>query len=1189
MKKIFTFFIASLFAITTFAQDWLWTSSISGQNDVYVSQSVSDNADNLYVYGYFNNTINFAGNSYNTVGDKDIFLAKINRDGTEEWIRFGTSDQRDVPRYMTIDNEQNIYLLGETKGDCIFNGNTNKDTVFNKGNFDVFIAKYRTDGELVFAKNAAWGSSINRSMSITVDTVNSNILIGGSYKTECIFGIDDVNSTVNDTLNAIANKGMYVAKYDTLGNYISSFDFEMPNATGDGNVWGVKTYNNEYYIMGLYTDDVQLGTSLISTTSGNWDLFLYKTDINFTEQWVRKIYGGDWEYAYTLLVNQTGVNLAGYSASTDLTFESSTPTNIVLSGINLDAFNCKYDFNGDVVYAKAHIGGGNTKIFSGNYKEDKVLYTGFFTDSLIIGNDTLRSSGAGDNNAFWFAQDNNTGDVDIAVAINGNGDDECKSIYVDNSANIYISGNFKSEPLVFPSIYGDNDTLHNSVPGFYDLFIAKYGCRPDIYPTFTVDTITCPGSSDGSASVFITTNGTDTIADNWTYLWSNIDSDSLIENLIEDTYTVTITSPKGCQYIDSVLVTNYPILQTSLADTLTLNCEASNDGVAIVTPSLGYQGTIGYTYAWDTGESDSTATQLAIGVHYVTVQDACGTTTQVIDTINIGHIPTMEAHIQTQNVIVLCDTSSNGIGRVDYTDGKAPYSFYWENSNTDTTSVVANDLTVGWHHVTITDYCNVPQIDSVMVVNIPTIGSQITNMQNATCVGMNNGSVTVTTYNGIEPYAYAWSASTDTTATASDLPGDSLVYVTVSDICHEVVDSVVVGVNPELQISITNIQNAKCTTTKDGSAEVSLTNEQGTITYLWSNDSTTAINNALDTGYAYVTVTDMCGEKIDSAVINVNPEAIIGFTNIQNANCANSNDGTAQVFLFNDQGTITYQWATSANDTLDLNTNLAVGYNLVSVTDLCGEKVDSIEISSNPALQVSALAENNKCNSDTTGKITITTTNEFGNVVYIWANMSDTTSSIDSLLAGTYYYTVTDACNDTIKDSIVVTSPDAIKYSSIVTNASELGTNDGSAVLIVSGGTPTYSYDWSNGAISYENTNIMAGTYYYTITDANNCTKSDSVVVEADKYDIVIFNTFTPNGDGVNDVWNIKNIERFPNCKVKVFSQWGNQVFASDGYSDAWNGTKNNTGKELPAGTYYYTIDLGKDIPTKSGNVSIMK
>jgi gliding motility-associated-like protein len=86
---------------------------------------------------------------------------------------------------------------------------------------------------------------------------------------------------------------------------------------------------------------------------------------------------------------------------------------------------------------------------------------------------------------------------------------------------------------------------------------------------------------------------------------------------------------------------------------------------------------------------------------------------------------------------------------------------------------------------------------------------------------------------------------------------------------------------------------------------------------------------------------------------------------------------------------------------------------------------------------------------------------------------------------------------------------------------------------------------------------------------------------------VTIPNTFTPNGDGINDVWNINNIQKFPNCTVNIYNRYGEKMYSSIGYSIPWDGTYK--GSALPVGTYYYLIDLKNGYPLLSGYVAIIK
>ncbi len=86
---------------------------------------------------------------------------------------------------------------------------------------------------------------------------------------------------------------------------------------------------------------------------------------------------------------------------------------------------------------------------------------------------------------------------------------------------------------------------------------------------------------------------------------------------------------------------------------------------------------------------------------------------------------------------------------------------------------------------------------------------------------------------------------------------------------------------------------------------------------------------------------------------------------------------------------------------------------------------------------------------------------------------------------------------------------------------------------------------------------------------------------------VLLQTIFSPNGDGINDVWNIPSLEAFSNCTVQVFNRYGKLVFASTGYRRPWDGSYN--GAILPVGVYYYTINPGNGKKSYSGYLTILK
>lgn len=111
-------------------------------------------------------------------------------------------------------------------------------------------------------------------------------------------------------------------------------------------------------------------------------------------------------------------------------------------------------------------------------------------------------------------------------------------------------------------------------------------------------------------------------------------------------------------------------------------------------------------------------------------------------------------------------------------------------------------------------------------------------------------------------------------------------------------------------------------------------------------------------------------------------------------------------------------------------------------------------------------------------------------------------------------------------------------------------------------------------------------TYKLTITNANSCSNADDVYVHVLKRPVVV-TAFTPNNDGINDIWNIKYLENYPGNIVDIYNREGEKVYSSVGYAVPWDGRYR--GKELPAGTYYYIINPRNGRKIISGNVTIIR
>ncbi|MEX1202757.1 MAG: PKD domain-containing protein, partial [Ferruginibacter sp.] len=111
-------------------------------------------------------------------------------------------------------------------------------------------------------------------------------------------------------------------------------------------------------------------------------------------------------------------------------------------------------------------------------------------------------------------------------------------------------------------------------------------------------------------------------------------------------------------------------------------------------------------------------------------------------------------------------------------------------------------------------------------------------------------------------------------------------------------------------------------------------------------------------------------------------------------------------------------------------------------------------------------------------------------------------------------------------------------------------------------------------------------TYTLTATAEGNCTASDFLTVKILR-PVIIPNAFSPNGDNVNDRWQIDNLTDYTGVVVEVFNRFGQLVYTSNGYGTAWDG--NSKGKPLPVGTYYYIIQLKNGFKPLNGSITIIR
>jgi hypothetical protein len=175
---------------------------------------------------------------------------------------------------------------------------------------------------------------------------------------------------------------------------------------------------------------------------------------------------------------------------------------------------------------------------------------------------------------------------------------------------------------------------------------------------------------------------------------------------------------------------------------------------------------------------------------------------------------------------------------------------------------------------------------------------------------------------------------------------------------------------------------------------------------------------------------------------------------------------------------------------------LIAGTYCVTVTDANGCTIeDCFTVNEPPALNLSGTVTDVKCNGGKDGQIDITVTGGTPGYTYNW-DIPSSNEDQSGLIAGTYCVTVTDANGCTIEDCFTVNEPPALNLSGTVTDVKCNSGNDGQIDITVVGGTPGYTFNWGNGNTNEDLSNIQAGVYCVTVTDANGCTVEDCFTVD---------------------------------------------------------------------------------------------
>jgi gliding motility-associated-like protein len=599
--------------------------------------------------------------------------------------------------------------------------------------------------------------------------------------------------------------------------------------------------------------------------------------------------------------------------------------------------------------------------------------------------------------------------------------------------------------------------------------------------------VSCNGGSNGSATVAVTGG-----AGGYTYSWSpSGGTAATATGLSAGIYTVTVTDANSCVTTQSFTITQPTALSASTSQT-NVSCNGGSNGTATVVATGGVGS---YTYSWaPSGGTGATATGLSVGTYTVTITDAnsCQITRNFIITQPTALVASASA--QTN---VSCNGGSNGSATVGVVGGTPGYTYSWAPSGG--TAATASGLSAGTYTVTVTDANSCTSTQSFTITQPTALVASASSQTNVSCNGGSNGSATVTATGGAGGYTYSWAPSGGTAATATGLAAGTYT-VTVTDANSCVTTQSFTITQPTALIASASSQtNVACNGSASGSATVAVTGGTGSYTYLWApSGGTAATATGLVAGSYTVTVTDANGCMATQSFTITQPTVLVASASAQtNVSCNGGSNGSATVAVTGGAGGYTYSWLPTGG-TAATATGLAEGTYTVTVTDANGcTASQSFTITQPTVLDGTTFKTDVSCNGGSNGTATVSITGGTGPYTYSWLPSGGTNATATGLVAGTYSVTVTDSNGCQITRTVVVAEPTVLAVASTSqTDVSCVGSSDGQATVVISGGTAPYTYSWSPiGGTAATASGLIAGTYTVTVIDANGCSLNQTFTI----------------------------------------------------------------------------------------------
>ena len=538
------------------------------------------------------------------------------------------------------------------------------------------------------------------------------------------------------------------------------------------------------------------------------------------------------------------------------------------------------------------------------------------------------------------------------------------------------------------------------------------------------------------------------------------------------TLTGTSTPPAEAQTDTLTFVISEPT-EIVIAGTETdVLCYNGNNGAINISVT---GGSSPYTFEWSNTETTEDITGLVAGTYTISVTDQSNCMATAEFTINQ---PDAIA-ISGTSTFVSCNGLADGAIDLSVTGGTPAYTYSW--ANTETTEDLTN-LMAGTYDISVYDANNCMANETFSIIE-PAILAVAGSTTDLSCYEDNTGAIDLMVSGGTASYTYTWSNGLNTEDLTGLAAGTYEVTVLDANSCQA---SGSFNLNQPTEIgAVETFVDVDCYGNATGSITLDVTGGTAPYTYDWSNMETTKDVANLAAGSYSVVITDNnnCSANFNYQVAE--PTELLVAGSIGHISCFGVNDGSVDITVTGGTAGYTYLWSNTY--TIEDLVNLAPAIYNVTVSDGNNCTVTgSYTVTTPDELTTTGAVTDLACNNDGNGEIDLTVVGGTAPFTYAWTN-SITDEDLSGLSGGTFDVVVTDAHNCQTSNSFTVVEPTALVVNEMVSDVICYGNNDGYIHLTINGGTPAYTYNWSNAETTEDISGLVAGNYEVTVSDMNGC------------------------------------------------------------------------------------------------------